>query len=75
MVIIAVKTTRILKITSNIFVVNLSICDLTFVIGVLPFNIYTYINDGWYLGDELCLFVGFLGYTLTGKFIQLHVTD
>ncbi|KAL3853529.1 hypothetical protein ACJMK2_017064 [Sinanodonta woodiana] len=69
LVIIAVKTRRKLRTESNVFVVNLSICDLLFVTCVLPFNIYTYLLDGWFLSDRLCKFIGFLGYTLTGTII------
>ncbi|KAK7476311.1 hypothetical protein BaRGS_00032429 [Batillaria attramentaria] len=69
MVILAVRTTKKLQIVSNAFVVNLSVCDLLFVTIVLPFNIYTYLSDGWTLPVLLCKFVGFLGYTLTGTTI------
>ncbi|XP_067684368.1 G-protein coupled receptor moody-like [Haliotis asinina] len=69
MAILAVKITRKLQTVSNMFVVNLSVCDLMFVLFVLPFNIYTYIADGWYIDTNLCKFVGILGYTLTGTTI------
>ncbi|XP_046558931.1 LOW QUALITY PROTEIN: G-protein coupled receptor moody-like [Haliotis rubra] len=69
MAILAVKTTRKLQTVSNMFVVNLSVCDLMFLLFVLPFNIYTYIADGWYIDTNLCKFVGILGYTLTGTTI------
>ncbi|XP_046329816.2 G-protein coupled receptor moody-like [Haliotis rufescens] len=69
MAVLAVKTTRRLQTVSNMFVVNLSVCDLMFVFLVLPFNIYTYIADGWYIDANLCKFVGILGYTLTGTTI------
>lgn len=69
MAILAVRTTRKLQVVSNAFVVNLSVCDLLFVTIVLPFNIYTYLADGWNLPVPLCKFVGFLGYTLTGTTI------
>ncbi|XP_050411878.1 G-protein coupled receptor moody [Patella vulgata] len=69
MVILAVKTNKKLQSESNKFVVNLSVCDLLFVTMVLPFNIYTYIEDDWFLDHILCKFIGFLGYTLTGTTI------
>ena len=68
MVILAVKNIKKLQTVSNVFVVNLSVCDLLFVGCVLPFNIYTYIADGWFITPPLCKFIGFMGYTLTGKF-------
>ena len=67
LVILAVRTTRKLQIVSNAFVVNLSVCDLLFVTVILPFNIYTYLTDGWDLPEALCKLIGFLGYTLTGS--------
>ena len=73
LVILAVKTSDKLKNVSNAFVVNLSVCDLLFVTAVLPFNLYSYAVDGWYLDDRLCKFVGFLGYTLTGNHIFVTV--
>ncbi|XP_076469102.1 G-protein coupled receptor moody-like [Babylonia areolata] len=69
LVIIAVRTTKKLQTASNAFVVNLSVCDLVFVIIILPFNIYTYLADGWNLPILLCKIIGFLGYTLTGTTI------
>ncbi|CAH1784860.1 unnamed protein product [Owenia fusiformis] len=66
MVLIAFKTSKKLQTISNVFVLNLSICDLVFTLGVLPFSMYTYTMDGWYLTGNLCKFIGFLGYTLTG---------
>ena len=66
MVILAVRMTRKLQIVSNAFVVNLSVCDLLFVTVILPFNIYTYLTDGWDMPYGLCKTLGFLGYTLTG---------
>ncbi|KAK3610621.1 hypothetical protein CHS0354_009080 [Potamilus streckersoni] len=69
LVIIVVKTKRKLQTESNIFVVNLSMCDLLYVTCVLPFNIYTYLENGWFLSEHLCKFTGFLGYTLTGTTI------
>ena len=69
LVILAVRTTRKLQIVSNAFVVNLSVCDLLFVTVILPFNIYTYLTDGWDLPEALCKLIGFLGYTLTGCFL------
>jgi hypothetical protein len=69
MVILAVRKIKKLQTVSNIFIVNLSVCDLLSVGCVLPFNMYTYIVDGWYIAIPLCKFVGFLGYTLTGKYI------
>ncbi|KAL3853530.1 hypothetical protein ACJMK2_017067 [Sinanodonta woodiana] len=69
LVITVVKTTRKLQTASNIFVVNLSMCDLLYVTCVLPFNIYTYLQNGWFLSEHLCKFTGFLGYTLTGTTI------
>ena len=65
----AVRMTKKLQVVSNVFVVNLSVCDLLFVTIILPFNIYTYITDGWDLPIELCKTIGFLGYTLTGEII------
>ncbi|KAL8563495.1 hypothetical protein ACOMHN_066162 [Nucella lapillus] len=69
MVILAVRTTKKLQTASNAFVVNLSVCDLVFVIIILPFNMYTYLTDGWDLPHILCRIIGFLGYTLTGTTI------
>ncbi|XP_069141418.1 G-protein coupled receptor moody-like [Argopecten irradians] len=73
MVIIAVKSTKKLQTVSNYFIINLSISDLVFVTCVLPFNIYTFITDGWYLEETLCKFIGFMGYTLTGTTIMTVV--
>lgn len=69
MVLLAVKKIKKLQTVSNIFVMNLSVCDLLFVGCVLPFNIYTYMADGWFIDSSMCKFVGFMGYTLTGTTI------
>ncbi|XP_060079202.1 G-protein coupled receptor moody-like [Ylistrum balloti] len=69
MVIVVVKTTKKLQTVSNYFIINLSISDLIFVCCVLPFNIYTFITDGWYMEETLCKFIGFMGYMLTGTTI------
>lgn len=68
MVLLAVRKIKKLQTVSNIFVMNLSVCDLLFVGCVLPFNVYTYISDGWFIATSLCKFVGFIGYTLTGNY-------
>ncbi|CAC5401058.1 unnamed protein product [Mytilus coruscus] len=69
MVLIAVRKVKKLQTVSNIFVLNLSVCDLLIVVCVLPFNIYTYIADGWFIATSLCKSIGFLGYTLSGTTI------
>ncbi|XP_052090654.1 G-protein coupled receptor moody-like [Mytilus californianus] len=69
MVLLAVRKVKKLQTVSNIFVLNLSVCDLLIVVCVLPFNIYTYIADGWFTATYLCKFIGFLGYTLSGTTI------
>lgn len=66
MVLLAVRKVKKLQTVSNMFVMNLSVCDLLSVLCVLPFNIYTYIADGWFIATSLCKIIGFLGYTLTG---------
>ncbi|XP_052090650.1 G-protein coupled receptor moody-like [Mytilus californianus] len=69
MVILAIKKKKKLQTISNVFVMNLAVCDLLLLGCVLPFNIYTYISDGWYTTSTLCKLVGFWGYTLTGTTI------
>ncbi|XP_071166936.1 G-protein coupled receptor moody-like [Mytilus edulis] len=69
MVLLAVRKVKKLQTVSNMFVMNLSVCDLLSVLCVLPFNIYTYIADGWFIATSLCKIIGFLGYTLTGTTI------
>ncbi|XP_076091405.1 G-protein coupled receptor moody-like [Mytilus galloprovincialis] len=69
MVILAIKKEKKLQTISNVFVMNLAVCDLLLLGCVLPFNIYTYISDGWYITSTLCKLVGFWGYTLTGTTI------
>ncbi|XP_063432453.1 G-protein coupled receptor moody-like [Mytilus trossulus] len=69
MVILAIKKEKKLQTVSNVFVMNLAVCDLLLLGCVLPFNIYTYISDGWYITSTLCKLVGFWGYTLTGTTI------
>ncbi|CAG2255390.1 unnamed protein product [Mytilus edulis] len=66
MVILAIKKEKKLQTVSNVFVMNLAVCDLLLLGCILPFNIYTYISDGWYITSTLCKLVGFWGYTLTG---------
>ena len=68
----AVATTRELRTNMNAYIVNLAVCDFLLLALVLPFNLYTQIMNGWQLNDWLCTFIGFLGYTLTGK-ISLRV--
>ncbi|XP_005112475.1 G-protein coupled receptor moody [Aplysia californica] len=70
LVILAVVLKKKLQTVSNLFVVNLSICDFMFVTLVLPVNMYTYLADGWLIHPLICKFVGFLGYTLTGTTIM-----
>ncbi|XP_071171087.1 G-protein coupled receptor moody-like [Mytilus edulis] len=69
MVILAIKKEKKLQTVSNVFVMNLAVCDLLLLGCILPFNIYTYISDGWYITSTLCKLVGFWGYTLTGTTI------
>ncbi|CAG5117222.1 unnamed protein product [Candidula unifasciata] len=69
LVILAIIQTKKLQTVSNLFVANLSTCDLMFVTIVLPVNMYTYLCNGWHLPMILCKFVGFLCYTLTGTTI------
>ncbi|KAH9512933.1 hypothetical protein Btru_037099 [Bulinus truncatus] len=70
LVTIAIVQNKKLRTVSNYFVANLSICDLMFVSIVLPVNMYTYLTDGWQFQPEICKFIGFLGYTLTGTTIM-----
>ncbi|CAL1536590.1 unnamed protein product [Lymnaea stagnalis] len=70
LVTLAVLQTKKLQTVSNLFVANLSVCDLLFVTVVLPVNMYTYLMEGWQLNDYICKFIGFLGYTLTGTTIM-----
>ncbi|KAK0043320.1 cytochrome P450 2U1 [Biomphalaria pfeifferi] len=70
LVTMAIIQNRKLRTVSNLFVANLSICDLMFVSVVLPVNMYTYLTDGWHYQEEICKFIGFLGYTLTGTTIM-----
>ncbi|XP_059165560.1 G-protein coupled receptor moody-like [Physella acuta] len=70
LVTLAVIQTKKLQTVSNMFVANLSICDLMFVSVVLPVNMYTYVFNGWQFNMDICRFIGFLGYTLTGTTIM-----
>ncbi|GFN93467.1 G-protein coupled receptor moody [Plakobranchus ocellatus] len=70
LVILAVSQTKKLQTASNLFVANLSLCDLLFVSLVLPVNMYTYLEGGWKFHINICRAVGFLGYTLTGTTIM-----
>ncbi|KAK3789647.1 hypothetical protein RRG08_057165 [Elysia crispata] len=69
LVILAVSQTKKLQTASNLFVANLSLCDLLFVSLVLPVNMYTYLEGGWRFNITICRAVGFLGYALTGTTI------
>lgn len=69
----AVHRTKKLQTTANQFIVNLAVCDLLLVTLILPFNIYTYLVDGWFLDMRLCKAVGFLGYSLAGEYNHLVV--
>ena len=69
LLVLAVCLVQTMRDVTNLFVVNLSVCDLLFVTAVLPFNIYTYITQDWSLDDWLCQAIGFLGYALTGAYL------
>lgn len=70
LVLLAVKTSKKLQTISNVFIVNLSTVNLLFALGVLPFHIYTNLNQQSGLNPTLCKSVGLLDYTLTGTAIM-----
>lgn len=69
LVFLAVKTSKKLQTISNVFVVNLSTVNLLFVVGVLPFHIYTNLNKQSGLNPTVCKIIGLADYTLTGTAI------
>ena len=74
MVFAAIKRNKKLQTISNYFVISLSASDLVFLSCVLPFNIYTFIVDGWFMDASLCKCIGILGYTLTGNISKTGYT-
>ncbi|CAH1267245.1 GALR2 [Branchiostoma lanceolatum] len=49
--------------TTNIFILNLSIADLLFLIFCGPFQTYLFSGDSWIFGTFLCKFVHYGNYT------------
>ncbi|XP_014784765.1 G-protein coupled receptor moody [Octopus bimaculoides] len=70
LVILAVRTSKKLQTPSNIFIVNLSVVNLLFDLGVLPFHAYTNIHKAAGISPLLCRLVALVDYALTGTTIM-----
>lgn len=48
--------------TTNLFILNLSVADLLFLIFCIPFHAVTHSGVGWLFGEALCKLVHFIQY-------------
>lgn len=61
-IIVIVKNKDYSKNTTNLFVLNLSLADLLFLLFCVPFHAFIYTLPEWMFGDFMCKFVHFVQY-------------
>ncbi|XP_074655558.1 galanin receptor type 1-like [Tubulanus polymorphus] len=49
-----------MKTVTNLYLVNLAIADLMFLVFCVPFTTWMYIYPNWMFGEEMCKFVNYL---------------
>ena len=61
--VVVIKNKNQFKNTTNLFILNLAVADLLFLIFCVPFHAIIYTGLGWPFGEFMCKFVHFVQYS------------